>query len=77
MLEQVSIFIRLFGLFVDQWNHGANLIVPNVFFKHQILILTHLLYLTQDVSPENLIELSFGSIISVSNIVPLLLGLLL
>jgi len=41
------------------------------------LILTHLPYLTQDVSPENLIELSLGSIITFSDIVPLLLGLLL
>lgn len=76
MLEEVSIFVRLFCLLVDQWNHGANFIVPDVFLKHEILILADFLYLSQDVSAENLVELCSGMLVTSDNVVPFLLGLL-
>jgi hypothetical protein len=76
MLEKVSIFVRLFCLLVDQRNHGANLIVPDVFLKHEVLVLTDFLDLSQDVRAENLVELCFGMIVAGDYILPFLLGLL-
>lgn len=76
MFEQISILVRFLCLLVDQRNHGPDLIEPDVFLQHEILILADLLYLSKDISSEDFVKLLLGMAISIDDVLPLLLILL-
>lgn len=72
MLEQVAVLIGLFGLLVDEGDHGTDLIVPDILLQHQILVLTHLLDLSEDVCSEYLVELGLGVVVPVDDVIAFL-----
>lgn len=76
MLEEVAILVRFFSLLVDQRDHGSDLVEPDVFLQHEILILADLLDLSQDIRPEDLVKLLLGVTVPIDDILPFLLILI-
>lgn len=76
MFEEVAILVRFFSLLVDERDHGPDLVEPDVFLEHEILILTDLLDLSQDIRPEDLVKLLLGMTVPIDNILPFLLILI-